>query len=385
MKVSIILLSVACLVAHVTAYGQSIHHGQKTRNVRTHVRRNTTSGDVPSTQGSNFTIDGQADYFAGTNSYWISYLTNDSDVDLVFNHLQESGLRILRVWGFSDVNSKPTDGKVYFQLLQNGSATINTGPDGLQRLDYVVAAAEKRNIKLIINFVNNWSDYGGINAYTTAFGGTSTSWYTTPAIQDVYRKYIKAVVSRYSQSSAIFAWELANEPRCSGCDTSVIYNWAASTSAYVKSLDPQHMVAIGDEGFGLDVGSDGSYPFTYAEGLDFAKNLEIDTIDFGTFHLYPSTWGVPNSFGNGWITAHAKACATAQKPCLMEEYGVTTDKCEIEGQWQQTGLGAKGIGADLFWQYGDKLSAGNSPNDNYTVYRGTDDYECVVTKHVAEV
>lgn len=43
------------------------------------------------------------------------------------------------------------------------------------------------------------------------------------------------------------------------------------------------------EGFGLDVGSDGSYPFTYAEGLDFATNLAIDTIDFGTFHLYPST------------------------------------------------------------------------------------------------
>lgn len=194
----------------------------------------------------NFTINGQADYFAGTNIYWIGYLTDDADVDLVLDHLHESGLHILRIWGFSDVNSKPTDGKVYFQILQNGNATINTGSDGLQRLDYVVAAAEKRDIKLIINFVNNWSDYGGIDAYTTAFGGSSTSWYTSPTIQDVYQKYIKAVVSRYSQSSAIFAWELANEPRCRGCNTSVIYNWAASTSAYIKSLDPKHMVAIGD-------------------------------------------------------------------------------------------------------------------------------------------
>lgn len=211
-----------------------------------HVRRNTTHGDVPSTQGLSFTIDGQKDYFTGTNSYWISYLTKNADVDLVLDHLDESGLRVLRIWGFSDVNSKPTDGKVYFQLLQNGNATINTGPDGLQRLDYVVTAAEKRNIKLIINFVNNWSDYGGIEAYTTAFGGTSTSWFTSPTIQNVYRQYIKAVVSRYSQSSAIFAWELANEPRCNGCNASVIHNWAASTSAYIKTLDPKHMVAIGD-------------------------------------------------------------------------------------------------------------------------------------------
>lgn len=204
------------------------------------------------------------------------------------------------------MNTEPAPGKVYFQLLQNGTATINTGSLGLQRLDYVVTAAEKRDIKLIINFVNNWSDYGGINAYTTAFGGNSTSWYTSSVIQNVYRNYIKAVVSRYSQSSAIFAWELANEPRCNGCDTSVIYNWISSTSAFIKSIDPLHMVGIGDgksasplmkisllifnsEGFGLDIGSDGSYPYTYAEGLDFAKNLKIDTIDFGTFHLYPLT------------------------------------------------------------------------------------------------
>jgi mannan endo-1,4-beta-mannosidase len=214
--------------------------------VRTHYHRNTTSGSFAGRNGLNFTIDGQVNYFAGTNSYWIGFLTNNADVDLVLDHLQGSGVRILRVWGFNDVNTKPAPGKVYFQLLQNGTATINTGSDGLQRLDYVVAAAEKRNIKLIINFVNNWSDYGGINAYTTAFGGNSTSWYTTPVIQKAYRRYIKAVVSRYSQSSAIFAWELANEPRCGGCETSVISNWAASTSAFIKSIDSQHMVGIGD-------------------------------------------------------------------------------------------------------------------------------------------
>lgn len=214
--------------------------------VRTHYFDNTTVGTFSGTDGLNFTIDGQVDYFVGTNSYWIGFLTNNSDVDLVLDHMRDSGIRILRVWGFNDVNTKPKPGTVYFQLLQNGTATINTGSDGLQRLDYVVAAAEKRNIKLIINFVNNWSDYGGINAYTTAFGGNSTSWYTTPVIQNVYRGYIKAIVSRYSQSPAIFAWELANEPRCNGCDTSVVYDWAASTSSFIKSIDSQHMVAIGD-------------------------------------------------------------------------------------------------------------------------------------------
>lgn len=37
---------------------------------------------------------------------------------------------------------------------------------------------------------------------------------------------------------------------------------------------------------GLTVGSDGSYPYGYSEGNDFAKNLGAPNIDFGVFHLY---------------------------------------------------------------------------------------------------
>lgn len=206
----------------------------------------TLGTGFPTTNGLDFEIDGKKSYFAGSNSYWIGFLTNNDDVDLVLDHMDESGLRILRVWGFNDVNTVPSSGTVYYQLLKDGTATINTGADGLQRLDYVVASAEARNVKLIINFVNNWSDYGGMAAYVTAFGGSQTSWYTNTAAQTAYRAYIKAVVSRYIDSPAVFAWELANEPRCNGCDTSVLYNWIESTSAYIKSLDSKHMVAIGD-------------------------------------------------------------------------------------------------------------------------------------------
>lgn len=202
--------------------------------------------DFPASNGLSFTIDGETKYFAGSNSYWIGFLTNNDDVDLVFDHMNESGLRILRVWGFNDVNTVPSSGTVYYQHLSDGSATINTGPDGLERLDYVVESAEKRNVKLIINFVNNWSDYGGMAAYVTAFGGSQTSWYTNEKIQAAYLKYVETVVSRYIDSPAVFAWELANEPRCQGCDLSVLYEWIKSTSEYIKFLDSQHMVCIGD-------------------------------------------------------------------------------------------------------------------------------------------
>nr|AJF11663.1 family 5 mannanase [Evansstolkia leycettana] len=355
----------------------------RTSTSTTSTQGGSSSTSIPSKNGLKFTIDGKTAYYAGTNTYWLPFLTNNADVDLVMSHLQQSGLKILRVWGFNDVNTQPGSGTVWFQLLQNGQATINTGANGLQRLDYVVQSAEAHDIKLIINFVNNWNDYGGINAYVNNYGGNATTWYTNSAAQAAYRNYIKAVISRYIGSPAIFAWELANEPRCHGCDTSVIYNWVSSTSAYIKSLEPNRMVCIGDEGMGLTTGSDGSYPFQYTEGTDFEKNLAIPTIDFGTLHLYPSSWGEQDSWGSTWISAHGQACVNAGKPCLLEEYG-STNHCSSEAPWQSTALSTNGIAADSFWQYGDTLSTGQSPNDGYTIYYGSSDYTCLVTNHISQ-
>ncbi|KAH8750151.1 glycoside hydrolase superfamily [Diaporthe sp. PMI_573] len=342
------------------------------------------SGSFAKTSGTLFNIDGNTGYFAGTNSYWIGFLPNNADVDLVMSHLQTSGLKVLRVWGFNDVNNMPGTGTVWYQSLSGSTPTINTGANGLQRLDYVVKSAEAHGIKLIINFVNNWDDYGGIKAYTNYYGGSHTTWYTNTAAQAQYRTYIKAVVSRYITSTAVFAWELANEPRCSGCNTDVIYKWAADTSAYIKSLDPNHMVALGDEGFNPSAG-DGSYPYQTSEGVSFVKNLGISTLDFGVYHMYASAWGVSEStFPAGWIQSHAAACVAAKKPCLFEEYG-TTNSHSIEANWQSTTLNAAGNGADLFWQHGDSLSSGQSPNDGYTIYYGTSEWNTLVTQHVQSI
>ncbi|KAF4254167.1 hypothetical protein KXX13_003283 [Aspergillus fumigatus] len=339
-----------------------------------------------SASGTQFSIDGKTGYFAGSNSYWIGFLSNNADVDLVFNHMKESGLKILRVWGFNDVNTVPGPGTVYYQVHANGKSTINTGADGLQRLDYVVHAAEQHGIKLVINFVNNWDDYGGMNAYVQAYGETDhNAFYTNQNIQKAYRRYVKAVVSRYASSPAVFAWELANEPRCKGCDPDVLYEWIKSTSEYIKKLDKRHMVCIGDEGFGLDLLSDGSYPFTYVEGSNFTRNLAIPTIDFGTFHLYPDSWGTSHEWGDLWVQSHGAACTAAGKPCLFEEYGVTSDHCALETPWQKTSLNTTGLSGDLYWQYGDTLSTGPSPNDGNTIYYGTDEFQCIVKDHVAAI
>ncbi|CAK7206698.1 hypothetical protein SEUCBS139899_009502 [Sporothrix eucalyptigena] len=350
----------------------------------------TASAAVPTTSGLRFAVNGATTYLAGSNSYWIGFLTKNADVDVVLDHIAASGLKVLRVWGFNDVTTKPAAGTVYYQYLSAKGSEINTGANGLQRLDYVVSAAAKRGVYLIVNFVNNWSDYGGMPAYATAFGGTKEGWYANAAAQTQYRKYIQAVVSRYVNETSIFAWELANEPRCKGCPTDTVYNWAADVSKYIKSLDPHHMVTMGDEGFGLPLANgtaSTAYPYTTAEGMDFARNLEIATLDFGTFHMYPKPWGMTNSFGPGWIQDHAAACKKAGKPCLLEEYGTDGDHCTVEKTWQAASLAAAndGMAGDLFWQWGDTLSTGKSADDGNTIYYGSSDGKCLIQDHVKAI
>ena len=64
----------------------------------------------PSASGLKFNIDGSTSYFAGTNTYWIGFLTSNADVDTVMTHLKSSDLKVLRVWGassFPPINPTP--------------------------------------------------------------------------------------------------------------------------------------------------------------------------------------------------------------------------------------------------------------------------------------
>jgi mannan endo-1,4-beta-mannosidase len=57
----------------------------------------------------------------------------------------------------------------------------------------------------------------------------------------------------------------------------------------------------------------------------------------------------------------------------------------VEKPWQQASLAlaTKGMGGDMFWQWGDKLSNGQqTANDGNTIYYGSSDGTCLITDHV---
>jgi len=355
----------------------------------------TSGGSNAKTAGRLFNIDGKVEYFAGSNAWWLAHLSKNSDVDLVLAEVANTQYKILRVWGFGDVNEIPpatnTDpNSVYFQILNSTGSYINYGANGLQRLDYVVSAAEKHGVKLVLNFVNNWNDYGGINAYSVAFGSNATTFYTDSTAQKAYKAYVKTLVTRYAKSSAIFAWELCNEPRCHGCATSVVTKWATNISKYIKSLDPHHMVTLGDEGWfaSADNIGDGSYAYGGAEGVDFVANLKVPTLDYGTFHLYPDSWGYNYTWGSEWILQHDAVGKAIGKPVVLEEYGTPFphNHTGTEGPWQATML-KSGVAADQIWQFGTpdlSVPAVNLADVNTIFYNDTE-YKTLGRLHAAKM
>ena len=251
----------------------------------------------------------------------------------------------------------------------------------------MVSTAEKKGVKLVLPLLNNWNDLGGINDYTTAFGCSHTAFYTDAKCQAAYKAYIKLIVNRYRASTAVFAWELCNEPRCSGCATSVITTWVASISAYIKSLDSAHMVTIGDEGWLTPPSGDGSYAYSGYEGVNFTANLAIKTVDYGTFHAYPDQWGYNNTWVNDWITQHNAIGKTLGKPVVFEEYGSTLpaeQKQTVVQPWQETVRTQTSIAYDSFWQFGTTLSV--NPFDSYAIMYNTasgSDYQVLGYQHAA--
>ncbi|KIK99162.1 glycoside hydrolase family 5 protein [Paxillus rubicundulus Ve08.2h10] len=332
-------------------------------------------------EGQGFTLNGRPYTVFGSNSYWVGLrgLTAD-EMNVAFKDIAATGGTTVRTWGFNEVTTPFGE---YYQLWNGSTPTINYGTTGLGNFDNVIAAAKANGIRLIVAFTNNWSDFGGMDTYVNQIVGKGQPhdyFYTNPQIMAAYKDYVKVWVEKYIDEPTIFAWELANEPRCTGstpassgtCTTTTITNWVKTMSAYIKSLDSNHLVTLGDEGwFNWSHSMDSSY--NGSQGIDFNANLAIDTIDFGTFHLYPSLWSeeTPNAivWGHDWVENHRRSQAIYNKPVLLEEFGVYISQNQIAtyNDWYCTVVDS-GLTGVLIWQAGSNLTSGPTPDDGFTIF-----------------
>ncbi len=297
-----------------------------------------------------FELAGKPFCFAGSNNYYPIYKPRPV-VDNLFEAARALDFRVMRVWGMLDRGSldgsvpdaDPDGGAkegVYFQYWDPAkrAPAYNDGENGLQRLDYVLAKAAELDLKVIVVLVNNWRPFGGMDQYLMWYGKNEhQEFFTAPEIKQAYKDWVFHVVTRtnrvngrkYAEDPSVFAWELANEPRMkgggafdrdTGWTTQTLTGWADEMSRYVKSLDPRHLVAVGDEGF-LDGGGE-NFAYKANDGVDHRALTALPAVDFGTFHLYPEDWGVEVEWGARWIVDHLELARELDKPSVLEEYGV---------------------------------------------------------------
>lgn len=107
----------------------------------------------------------------------------------------------------------------------------------------------------------------------------------------------------YRDDPTIIAWNLINEPRCENwlpankdCNKR-FQSWLSEMSSHVRSLDPNHLITIGSEGFFGDSTPEMMQynPQAWARelGQDFVMNTNLPNIDFATVHAWPDNWMLP--------------------------------------------------------------------------------------------
>ncbi len=314
-----------------------------------------TAIDFVSTSKANFILNGKIFKVAGSNSSGIANADTASIESAVLN-MKALNFNVIRTWLYrdrgaidgsvGDLGTEYASGgvKIWFQFwdsingkpIYNDSALIST--------DKLIALANKNNIKLIMTLTNNWANFGGMDQYNIWYKSKyHDEFYSNSAIRKAYKDYINFVLNRvntvtgvrYKDDPTIMAWELGNEPFCftdsnpwrnysfnpsPTCNANVITQWAQDISQYIKKIDENHMVSVGNIGF-LNRSMINEY--SNAAGDDFEATLTLSSVDFGTFHTYIDNPDRPytTDWGVQWIKDHVAISSKIGKPIIMEEFG----------------------------------------------------------------
>jgi len=287
--------------------------------------------------------------FAGCNCYYLLAKSISGEEEYVVKTLQaikDARFNVIRMWAFND-----GDGSDKLQK-QPGR------PDeaALKRFDWLLNKVEEiGGIKLMMTLTNCLPDYGGMQQYVR-WSGTGEDFYHNAKAKQYYKDYISVIINRYKNRKCIHSWDICNEPRYKGSSNrsfeeySAITNWIQEVAAHIKSLDPNHPVTVGSEGFfgpssaaarafanlGSQAGGD---PYdTAIEGCSWLQESQIKDIDFVSIHSYGDQWlkgqyAANNSivpakqcleYDERWLETHIQACKTVlgNKPLVLQEYNL---------------------------------------------------------------
>lgn len=325
-------------------------------------------------RGGRLVVDGRPFRFVGAN---VAVMYRDEDRAQMPETLRQAaraGIKVVRVWAFgeggpddvkpiSDFNDWPRT--FYFRQTPeqwNENAFIE--------LDRTIAEAGRNKLRVQLCLANWWRDTGGVTQYLRWAGikgadddgapfGVNVEramlFYTNETTRQLYRQHLEKIATRrnsvtgvlYRDDPTIFGYELMNEAQSVTLRWAERRQWIAEMSAYLKSLDPDHLIAPGDWGYR-----------SAAERREWLGDHALPHIDYCDVHNYPrndhdSFVESPEALAE-FIENRVAAAYSLQKPLVFGEFGMGVEgyKGFSQVDWYHAYFEANartGAGGAMFW------------------------------------
>jgi len=307
-------------------------------------------------ENGQFIRNGKPYYYIGAN-YWYGAILGSKGKEGNRQRLIEE-LDLMKVAGIDNLRilagAEGPDGEPrrVSPALQLSPGVYN--PELLEGLDFLLAEMAKRKMVAILFLTNAWEWSGGFTQYLNwsgkgeipypetkghtwgEFMKFSGTFFQCPECQEKLRNHIKYMLGRtnqvtgiaYANDPTIMTWELANEPRAfSNFNKVPFLNWVNENSAYIKSLDSNHLVTTGTEGsWGCENDID------LFEKIHSSKN-----VDYLTMHIWPFNWSwlkpkdmagtIDKAIANTgkYMDEQLAVAKKLNKPLVFEEFGLPRD------------------------------------------------------------
>jgi hypothetical protein len=255
--------------------------------------------------GAQLSLGGLPFRFGGANIEWLGlagygpsdpeglHFPSHYEIDDALTTAKEMGVRVVR---------SQTMGDSVGCGLCIEPARGQFNPAAFERIDYALASARKRGIRIIPTIIGDDAQAGGTGCVYLRWRDISVPgctiinmapFWTDPTVIGDVEEHIKALLEHvnvytgvaYKDDPTILGWDLLNG---GGSPTP----WTRQIAQYVRSLDSHHLILSG------------------------AANVGLAAVDVCVSFVYPH-WSLTPAFVQSWI----EACRSAGKPYIVYEYG----------------------------------------------------------------